>query len=227
MSAPAWFRRGPVARALFATAVILAAGPLVSCSDRSPAATPDGRVRDVEGPSTLERYASGELTFGDPAAAGYAPVAEPDLRDQGKAAPVTRPVLRTPDQVLSGMGTVRVQAGRETLAGAVPIDRVPPAGSLPNTRDGNRRNDLGELMVLDDAASLACGDAEIALRQFDAGRADSAAEQLRKASGQAQRSTTVGVSAWSSPLAAVQPDGSDVTAVVAFLTVCTDGGYEL
>lgn len=215
------------ALALAGAVALLVAAPLGGCSDRSPAAVPNRQVQDDDGAPTLQQYASGQLAFGDPAKAGYAPVAEPDLQDQGKQAPVTRPVLRSPEQALAGMGTVRITAGVETLSHLAPVDHAPAAGSVPHTRDGNRRNDLGELVVLDDTAALACGDVEMALRQFDAGRRENAAEQLRKAAGQLEHSITPGITAWVKPLATIASNGSDVTTAVAFLTVCTDGGYEL
>lgn len=101
-------------------------------------------------------------------------------------------------------------------------------------RDGRRINEVGEANRLDEAAALACGNVEIALTALDDGRPDDAAGHLQAASTSAADASVSAMTEWASILdqaaAAVVLDGSaanDPASLIAFLTMCTQGGYEL
>ncbi len=229
LAGPGARRRGRAVASLVLLSCLALTGlaALTGCSDRAPSAGESSGVMDPEEKTAPEQYASGELTFGDPADDGYAPVAPVDAKDLGTAATATMPTLRRPDQVLPSLSTVRVTGNGEALSRLGPIDAAPAPGTAPTERDSAPRNDLGELLALDESASLACADAEIAVRAMDARDPDTAAAHLRAAVSQAKASTTAGIGDWAGPIATVNTTGTDVTTLVGFLTVCTDGGYEL
>lgn len=133
-----------------------------------------------------------------------------------------------------------------------PLDA--PTGPVFGIRDGRRINEAGEAILLDDAAALACANVEIALTALDEGRSADAAGHLRTASNMAADTEVSAMSPWSSILeqAAVDvttghtslnsepnspgPNGAvsngavsngAVSALLAFVTTCTQGGYEL
>ncbi len=114
-----------------------------------------------------------------------------------------------------------------------PIDDA-PTGTVIGIREGRRINEAGEANRLDEAAALACGNVEIALTALDEGRADEAADHLRTASTMAADTSVPAMNAWSSILeqsatdvAAARRSPADGSPLLAFLTACTQGGYEL
>lgn len=114
----------------------------------------------------------------------------------------------------------------EALAAVDPIDDGDD--STPE-RDGRARNEIGELARLDEAANLACANIEIALGALDEGHDSEAAEHLAVAARAAADSGIEDVSEWSDRLAGVSTDPSteDLATLIGFLSVCTEGGYEL
>ncbi len=120
-----------------------------------------------------------------------------------------------------------------TAAAALPsrevIDQAPPVAQAPKARETldakgtavKRRNDRGQLWVLDDAASQACAQAEFALTAFEA-KKDPAAK-IAAAAKAAASSRTASVR----DLAGTLAPGAQRPAVVTFLKACSAGGYEL
>ncbi|MDH3301249.1 MAG: hypothetical protein OES24_12150 [Acidimicrobiia bacterium] len=139
-------------------------------------------------------------------------------------------------------------------AGTPILDQVPPlddapAGTTFGIRDGRRINEVGEANRLDEQAALACGNVEIALTALDDGQPDEAVDHLRDAATMAADTSVTAMDPWSSILdqtatdvAAANPSNGTawnstasngtafnavVSALLAFLTTCTQGGYEL
>lgn len=114
-----------------------------------------------------------------------------------------------------------------------PLDDA-PAGAVFGIREGRHINEAGEAIRLDEAAALACANVEIALTALDEGRPLEAADHLRAASVTAADTSVSALRPWSSVLEETAADvvGSDmstdtVSALLAFLSTCTQGGYEL
>lgn len=95
-------------------------------------------------------------------------------------------------------------------------------------RDGYTRNDAGQLLILDDAANLACADVEIGLTALDSGDVASANSHISSASSRAGSSRNSSIASWSETLAtASELDGESVSVLVGFIAVCAEGGYEI
>ena len=185
-------------------------------------------ILDVEQPTPIERYESGELTFGDPADEGFAPVEDLPIVELDDAQPADEPV-EEPSDVLPQTPTIEVAQGTEVLSTVDVIDEAPTSVRTQG-RDGRNRNDIGELVTLDDDASVACGNAEVALTAIDEGDAEKAAERQAEAARFAARSRTEGMGAWAESLTIGNDgteSGADATTLVAFLKSCSGGGYEL
>lgn len=108
------------------------------------------------------------------------------------------------------------------------IDAAPAPGSVPTTREATvaattQRNEVGEVWTLDAAAAAACAQAEFALTDLDEGEAPD--DHVKKALAAAEPSSTTAVAKAAGALPA--SGGADRGQVVAFLKVCTEGGYEL
>lgn len=119
-----------------------------------------------------------------------------------------------------------LQEGQELLDAIGPLDRAePPSGES----DGRPRNGVGELLELDAEASLACGQVEIAIGQLDIGLPGVATERILSAADRADASAIEDISTWADPLRDVVDGGpiDDPAPLVGFLSVCTEGGYEL
>ena len=116
------------------------------------------------------------------------------------------------------------------------LDKVEPIDGGPterviSMREGRRINEAGEAIQLDDAAALACANVEIALTALDDGDIARAAAGLDKAATLAGDSSVAALTPWSAVLedaaAAVDSPESDVSPLLAYLSACTQGGYEL
>lgn len=114
--------------------------------------------------------------------------------------------------------------GQELLDAVEPVDE---AGDPPAEPDGRTRNGSGELVELDAEASLACANVEIAIGQLDDGLAVQAGELVRSGAAQADASAIADIQSWAQPLLVAADTIDDPAPLVGFLTVCTEGGYEL
>jgi len=122
-------------------------------------------------------------------------------------------------------GADESEAGDELLDAVDPVDG---AEQPPSEPDGRSRNGYGELLVLDEEASLACANVEIAIGQLDEGRSDAAGDHVRSGAERAEASGIADIRSWADPLrAAAGVEAGDPAALIGFLTVCTEGGYEL
>lgn len=123
--------------------------------------------------------------------------------------------------------------GTPILDRVQPIDGA-PSGTVFGIRDGRRINEAGEANRLDEPAALACGNVELALTDIDEGRPDQAADHLKLASTMAADSLVPAMDAWfpildeaASRVAASDLSSGNMSALLAFLSTCTQGGYEL
>ncbi len=116
--------------------------------------------------------------------------------------------------------------GTEVLDAVDPVDQA--ADETP-VDDGRPRNEVGELLTLDDEASLACAQIEIGIGHIDEGLPAAATERIVSGAERAEASAVADIRAWAEPLRAVVADGpaQDLAPLVGFLSVCTEGGYEL
>ncbi len=181
-------------------------------------------VLDVEEPTPIERYETGELSFGDPADEGFAPIEDIEVEVAELEEEDEVPV-EAPNEVLPETPVVEVVAGEEILDAVDPVDEAPTPAEAPRKRDGKARNDIGELVTIDEAASVACGNAEIAITELDEGNLTKAADHKSKAATFATDSATIGMNDWATSLSGSEP--ADATTLVAFLKACSAGGYEL
>ncbi len=195
-----------------------------------PSADDSGEAAGQDGDESAEAVEQ-NLEFGDPGEVdGFEPVTDIDddpADDRSESLPSL--TVDDPEAVIAEV-TEQLEAGQidvEALGGLPPVDQD-SAPSNPE-RDGRSRNEAGELLRLDEAASLACAQIEIALGHLDDGVASGAAERVASASAQAGQSTVAEVNAWAELLRGVVIDGSgdDLATLIGFLSVCTEGGYEL
>ncbi len=121
----------------------------------------------------------------------------------------------------------------EVLDRVQPLDDA-PSGDVIGIREGRRINEAGEAHRLDEAAALACGHVEVALTSIDEGRTAEAVERLRASSTMAADTSVEALKPWTAilgdsaaELESNGPSGTDVSPLLAFLTTCTQGGYEL
>lgn len=158
------------------------------------------------------------------------------LEDPPELAPEQVPILLEPEEQLPELETetaVLEQAVEspdvEILEVADLLDDGPTAEEIESFGDGHTRNSTGELVVLDEPASLACADTQIALVRLDESRSVIAAGHVASAAERASRSDLDEVVAWSEALSGAAGGTGDVdpTVLVGFLAVCIDGGYEL
>ncbi|MGH1491246.1 MAG: hypothetical protein ACRBK7_17925 [Acidimicrobiales bacterium] len=103
---------------------------------------------------------------------------------------------------------------------------APTAEDLANFGDGHSRTPNGKLIVLDELASLACANVEIALGAVDEGDLEAATANISTAAERAEQSELAGIQSWSEALnEADSGETIDATILVGFLSVCLDGGY--
>ena len=177
---------------------------------------PDG---ESGGDDLDEQSESDDLPFGDDGEPEVAP--EPiEIEDLSE--------LSAPEEVIA---EVEAELPEEVTSDEV-LDTIEPIDSdieLTTDRDGRTTNEAGELVGLDEPASLACANIEIALTALDEGDDATAAAQVSSASERAGSSEMASVQAWSGPLAAAITDGAvtEFAPLIGFISVCAEGGYEL
>lgn len=159
----------------------------------------------------------------------------PDAAEEPEELPdVAMPVLDEPEDVLPEL---RAEVG-DALQDAVDSpdvdildvaklpDLAPTDEEVASFDDGHQRTSSGRLIVLDELASLACANIEIALGEIDEGQLPSAKEHISTAGERAGRSEVDAVEKWSDALGdAASGDSIDATTLVGFLSVCIEGGY--
>lgn len=171
-------------------------------------------------------WSDGGLTFRDPQADGFAPVVDNDAAPVGPGRETA--TVKKPDLVIAGIADQLIdRTSTEEILESV--DVLDDATDVATDRDGRPRNGSGEPVTLDDEASLACAHAEIAVGQLDVGQVSVALERIATAAHHAGRSGLAVVRDWAEPLSTVVVDGvvADLAPLVGFLSVCTEGGYEL
>jgi hypothetical protein len=217
------------ARSLAVGAAVLAL-PLASCSsgdDTSaiPSARPPAGADGSSGPSSDP---DAVVAFGDPGDfEGFAPVTDVEV-DPVDSDELEPPDLSDPDSVVPDLAQ-RLEDGEQDGDLLDRIGIVDQGVDQVTERDGRTRNEAGEPATLDEAANLACAQIELAIDQLDGGIPSVAAERIISGSDRARSSKLTGIQAWADPLAGVVVDGSyaDPAPLVGFLSVCTEGGYEL
>lgn len=179
----------------------------------------DGGEANPDGTST-------STGLGDPTDAGFEPVVDAEIDPEANDPAGVDLTADDPDEVVARVAAEMA----ETTGGDGLLDTVAAidAGRPTRTDDGRPRNELGELVSLDEAASLACGLVEIAVGDLDAGEVGDAGEGVRAAAGHAGRSDVADIRDWAGPLdeAAASPL-EEPASLIGFLSVCTEGGYEL
>ncbi|MEM7273448.1 MAG: hypothetical protein AAF547_10245 [Actinomycetota bacterium] len=158
---------------------------------------------------------------------GFEPVEADDVQPED-VSPTDFPDLPSPEEATP----VDVDEVDELAAGEEVLDSVEPVdtdGDVAVDRDGRVRNSSGELIGLDEPASLACANVELALTAIDEGDLEGAAGGVATAADWAGQSEMPSVQDWQSTLAAVAESGAvtEVGSLVGFLTACAQGGYEL
>ncbi len=176
-------------------------------------------------------------------------IEDPDeVLDLDNVPDVEVPELATPDELLADL---EPELAEEIAAAAASpdvaildvagiVDDGPTREEIEAFGDGNTRNSSGELVILDELASLACANVEIALSNIDAGDIGGAVDHLATASERTAGSELEGIRAWSQALAdSVSGEASngadaalgaasiDATVLIGFLSVCIDGGHVL
>ncbi len=159
----------------------------------------------------------------------------PDLPEPTKAVGQARAALGgqgaanengQPENNGNGVGNNGPESESELLGQFEPLDGVPSPGERIGLRDGRSRNEAGELRQLDESASLACGDVEVAVTAYDDGNVDKAKNRMTRAAERAAASAVDGMNPWADSLTEGAKTG-DPAVLVAFLSACTEGGYEL
>ncbi len=215
---------------------------LAACSDGRTETTesdePSTAVDDDTGRTTDVGVDGNEvadgLTFRDPAEDGFAPVVDNDVEPVAAEPVATEPGGEqtedgaAPDDVITDIAEQLADGSTE---GDIldSVDVLDQKTDVADERDGRSRNSSGEPVTLDDAANLACAHGEIAISQLDAGQTGIALERIATAGQYAEQSGQPSIQDWAAPLATVIVDGKvgDVAPLIGFLSVCTDGGYEL
>lgn len=164
----------------------------------------------------------------------------PPADEDGLNPPETEPLeADSPAAAIEAIAAALDDSPRAAVEGTPILDKVEPFDSAPTPaafgiRDGRRINEVGEAIRLDEPAAVACANVEIALTTLDENQPADAADHLRAASTTAAGSTVAAMNPWASILEqlAADIDGAETTndeisALLAFLTTCTQGGYEL
>jgi hypothetical protein len=88
--------------------------------------------------------------------------------------------------------------------------------------------DFGEPVALDEAAMLACSQVELAIDLVDGGDVNLVGERLASAASWAQASDLTAMNGWFDSLVDAGQGGDvDIITLIGFLTLCSQGGYEL
>lgn len=212
-----------------ALAILSLVIPLAACtSGTDPEAATDPDQSPVDGDAGPGGDPDAALGFGDPGdVEGFEPVTDIEV-EPVDGDDLDPPELSAPDTVVPAIVDQMAAAGDgDGLLDTV--DAVDTVGEVATQRDGRSRNEAGEPATLDEAANLACAQIELAIDQIDSGLPSVASERIIRGAEQAELSELADVRAWAEPLADVVVGGSDaeLAPLVGFLTVCTEGGYEL
>lgn len=198
---------------------------LSGADQQTPAETADGETSadgdaDTADEETPDDEIGDDLPFGEddaPDEPEPVPFVVDDLTD-----------LSAPEEVIKEVAAELPQGveAENVLDAIKPIDTDI---DLTTDREGRTTNGQGELVGLDESASLACANIEIALTELDEGNGVAAAGQVTTAAERAGSSEMPSVQAWSEPLAAAVIDGAvtEFAPLVGFISVCAEGGYEL
>lgn len=214
------------------TGPLLAALVLVGCSSADPAGE---ELADRLADTGQEETTTTERIFADPGDVdGFDGVEDVEVEptEPAPAASVEltaeepEAVIEEVAEQLAASEDDDLSDGGEVLDAIEPIDQ---ASTEPPVDDGRPRNEVGELVTLDEEASLACAQVEIALGHIDDGLPSAATERIVSAAERAAASGVADIQAWAEPLRAVVADGpaEDLAPLIGFLSVCTEGGYEL
>lgn len=182
-----------------------------------------GNAGDFADPGEDELgFSDSELDFG------------PDNIETGELPEVSVPELAEPEDLLpeleAEVGEAVQQAVDSPDVDVLDVadlpDITPTDEEIASFGDGHRRTPTGRLIVLDELASLACANVEIALGAIDEGDTATAKAHISSAGERAGNSEVEGVQSWSEPLnEAAATDPIDATTLVGFLSVCLEGGY--
>ncbi|MGB5756340.1 MAG: hypothetical protein WBM50_05455 [Acidimicrobiales bacterium] len=225
-------RRGVLAVALLASGIVLGAcsddASEMTGSNESPVAVEDDAGPIADAGNDRNEVADG-LTFRDPADDGFAPVVDNEVEPVGdETTPDPTAGDPAPEDVIADI-TDQLSDGPADGDILDSVDVLDHKTDVADERDGRSRNSSGEPVTLDEAANLACAHGEIAISQLDAGQNAIALERIATAGQFAGQSGQPSIRVWVEPLSGVIVDGKvvDVAPLIGFLSVCTDGGYEL
>lgn len=174
---------------------------------------------------------NGEPTFRDLSdVAGVDPIDDSAEPPDNPLPPASVPQLTDAEVAINEIdqNSLSPDAVTESLDAVAPVDAAPTANF--DQPDGNIRNEIGELQILDQAASLACGHVEVGLTALDEGVRTAAADQVRLAATSIAETTTEGFESWGRLLSEAAADGitpEDASTMIAFISVCAEGGYEI
>ena len=219
---------------------LIAALALAGCTSSSDDwGTPVDPVESDDGEAVTETGAIGalavdELILGDPAEDGEFAAVEPEAvvdLDPGSIPAVEAPAVDGPAEavapIVNRLAATPPDRGRAALDRVDAVDDGPTRAEAAADRDGNRRNELGELLVLDEPASLACADIEAALTALDEGEPTDARDRVAAAAERAAASEVAAIGSWSSTLTGLSATEEDLAELIGFLSACAQGGYEL
>jgi len=140
--------------------------------------------------------------------------------------------LDEPNEAIKKVNSDLKTGGQESLDAVEPLDNKPTDGERQGLREGSYINESGEQNVFDQAASLACADIEVALTALDETRNSDAVAHILSAADRAGNSSVATIDQWRPILqdSAGSIEGGapgDIAPLLAFLSTCTQGGYEL
>ncbi len=173
-------------------------------------------------------------------AGSTAPGGTPGLSEPASPAADEQPDLGQPDEVMAEIEEElddEAVSGDESLDALEPLDEEPSDAEIQDAREDREDaglavvdgpwNEAGELVELDESASLACADVERALTAVDEGAAATAAADVASAADRAAGSGIADIAAWSETLEDWDGADGDAAVLLGFLSSCTEGGYEL
>lgn len=191
---------------------------------RDPAASGEFDPIEPEAAIDLDPEAIPEVEV--PALDGPSEAVAPIVEELASVAPDDAPDDAAGDAA-GGDGTADSVSEVPILDRVQAVDEGPAPDEAVRERDGNRRNEIGELVVLDEMAGLACADVESALTALDEGDGNRAAERITAAARRAGESGVEAINTWSATLAGTAPNEGGTPEMIGFLSACAQGGYEL
>ncbi len=201
--------------------------PVGATGGRAPTTTLDRPSGRADEPAGTEPVADEFDIDHPPTDTEVLDAAEPEPLEAGSPEAVISEITTQLDGAALGDG------GPPLLDRLPPID-TGPSGQVISVRDGRSINEVGEPDQLDEAAALACGNVEIALTALDDGATTKAIDRLQSASTSAGDSSVAAVNQWATVLEQsvtglrqLGPSQTDASPLLAFLSTCAQGGYEL